>query len=421
MNLLKESLKRLIEEELCDIISDLEYSMKVGNLNKENFADVLLLLSILYSSELVIMKGKEKFIYKTINTILKSYKKDIEEGNHEYFTLYGFHSGIGAIVYSLNILGKKYTGLESFVSYFNEMLINMIEQYLNYVKKDKENIKFAHYDTIAGASGYLYNIIKLFPNDYEDLKENLVEYLIELSEDIYYKNEKIIGYHIKCENQHLATERKNNPDGHINFGLAHGIIGPLVALSEAKKCGYEFKNLEKSIHKLKKLYETFEKNNYTLKYPTHLSYNSFKNNIFLEKEYSFNSSWCYGNLGIIRALMIVNLNLYDKYKYEYYKNCIINIFNSCPEDYNLISSCLCHGYASVVSIQLSVFLETGDYNTLGNINRNVDILISTYKEEMKIREGLRYDMSLIEGRIGIILTLLSLLTSNLSFKDIIFI
>lgn len=421
MTLLKDSLKRIIEEELLNIIYDLEYSMKVDNLNKENFADVLLFLSILHSSELIIMSNKEEFIYETINIILQTYKKDIEESNYEYFNLYGFHSGIGSIVYSLNILGKKYTGLESLISYFNEMLIKMIEQYLNYIKKYKDNIKFSHYDAIAGASGYLYNIIKLFPEDCESLKENLIAYLVELSEDIYYKNEKIIGYHIKCENQYLDVEKRNNPDGHINFGLSHGIIGPLVALSEAYKDGYKFKNLEVAIHKLKKLYEKFEKKDYILKYPTQLSYNSFKNNTLLDEEYSFNSSWCYGNLGIIRALMIVSLNLGDKYKYEYYKNAIINIFNIPYEEYNLISSCLCHGYASVVSIQLSVFLETGDYNILENINRNVGILISTYKEEMKAREDLRNDMSLIEGRIGIILTLLSLLTSNLYFKDIILI
>jgi lanthionine synthetase C-like protein len=418
---LESYLKKEIENEICKAILDLKFLKDSENLKRENYDDILLFLSIMYNYEINIIKDNDDFIHNLISTILQSYKKELEENNYEKFFLCGWHSGIGSLVYSLNILGRKHKGLESFTKYINDIFISMVESYSEYVKKEKEKLKFSHYDAIVGISGYLYNIIKLFPNDYQNLKGVLTSYLVELSEDIDYKNSKIIGYHIKCENQYLASEREFKKDGHINFGLAHGIVGPLVALTKVKSRGDNIPDLDNAIYKLKKLYEEFEKKDTVLKYPTQLSYNSYLNNIFLEEEYSFNASWCYGNLGIVRVLMIVSLNLQDKDKYEYYKNGLIDILNQRIESYNFNSSCLCHGYASAVTIQLSAFFESRDFNILESLEKNVVALIGRYRQELLERKDLRYDFSLIDGRGGIIATLLALLVSDISFKDIILI
>ena len=159
---LESYLKKEIENEICKAILDLKFLKDSENLKRENYDDILLFLSIMYNYEINIIKDNDDFIHNLISTILQSYKKELEENNYEKFFLCGWHSGIGSLVYSLNILGRKHKGLESFTKYINDIFISMVESYSEYVKKEKEKLKFSHYDAIVGISGYLYNIIKLF-------------------------------------------------------------------------------------------------------------------------------------------------------------------------------------------------------------------------------------------------------------------
>ena len=87
---------------------------------------------------------------------------------------------------------------------------------------------------------------------------DLIRFLIYLSGDYSYWGKQILRYHIRRRQQFLAIERKTMKQGHINFGMAHGVAGPLVALAKAKRQGIQEMYLEEAIWKLFGLYEEWE-------------------------------------------------------------------------------------------------------------------------------------------------------------------
>lgn len=69
-------------------------------------------------------------------------------------------------------------------------------------------------------------------------------------------------------------------DGYFNFGLAHGIVGSLIALSEAFSKKILISDLQNSINVLRDSYKKFEKNiNEILIWPT-----KFSKEVFLKKK-----------------------------------------------------------------------------------------------------------------------------------------
>ena len=98
----------------------------------------------------------------------------------------------------------------------------------------------------------------------------------------------------------LADEKVKYPKGCINFGLAHGIIAPLIALAKAKKYGYNVKGINATISGLRQLYEKYSiRDMNILKYPTMLSVEDYFSNTVSKDSITYNAGWCYGNAGIV--------------------------------------------------------------------------------------------------------------------------
>ncbi len=139
--------------------------------------------------------------------------------------------------------------------------------------------------------------------------------------------------------------------------------------------------------------------------------------------YTFNAGWCYGNIGIVRGLMKVANFMSFKDKYQYYKEELLKIINQPIEKYNLEVPTLCHGYASVIAIQVSAYKETEDKRFLDTLKRNVLKLIEEHKKTSILEENLGYnnDFSLLDGLGGVTLTLIDTLSFNLTFAKILMI
>ncbi len=243
---------------------------------------------------------------------------------------------------------------------------------------------------------------------------NICEYLSILSEEKDYGNERIIGYHIEGENQFLEIERETQPNGHLNFGVAHGIISPIFTLAEVYK-KHNKKELMCVINKLLNLYEEVENKDKVVSYPMQLKYEDYIRKEYLGRKVS---SWCYGNIGIVRALMIIYKNLENLNKYNKYKEELVRIVNQSCEKYALECSYLCHGYAGIIAIQIQSYVETRDARFLYTLDRNINKLISLEKEGFLGSNSYKEDVSLLEGKAGVILTLLSIFSENVVFSDL---
>ena len=297
---------------------------------------------------------------------------------------------------------------------YNKYLVELSEQAIS-IALDKvkgREVVFSHYDLITGCAGFLKYLININSKNIK-LIFDICEYLSALSEEKEYKNKKITGYHIKRENQFLEIERKTQLNGHINFGVAHGIVSPIVSLTEVYK-KYNKQELKGVINKLLSLYEEVENKCEVISYPMQLKYEDFIKKEYLGREIS---SWCYGNIGIVRALMIIYKNINDDSKYTKYKEELISIVNQPYEKYALECSYLCHGLSGVLAIQIQAYTETKDVRFLYTLDRNINKLITLEEEGFLGVNEYKEDVSLLEGRAGVILTLLSVFSGKIIFKD----
>ena len=236
----------------------------------------------------------------------------------------------------------------------------------------------------------------------------------QIVQDYIYQGKEILRYHIRRKQQWLKWERSHMKRGHINFGTAHGIIGPLVALSKARKLNILEENQNYAIEKLIGLYENFcVEENGILRYPRRLAIEDYIKG--RKTDLTENSGWCYGNLSIIRALMKVAWYSGNKEKYQYYLDKFVAIIEQPIEAYRLNSPIVCHGYGSVVSLQIYAFLESGDGRCLANLERNLEVLLNEHQIKMVRDTEYKMDLSLLEGSAGTVLSMQNCITRNLTY------
>lgn len=394
-----------------------EYNNKL--LDPRYYIDVLLL------SSSAIKFGANKNLWEKIGyDICKYIKQQLE--TYGILNNIGMFSGFGYCCYAVNEYSKTTGNLQNFSNTLNTQLCNLLEEKTNI--KETKNLKVNDYDCISGVSGVVYYYL----NTLDKINESVIKgikYLLFLAEDHTYNNINLINFHITYENQ-FDKEKLKFPQGNINFGLSHGIMGPLIALSKAYEKGINLKGLEKSIIKLFQLYEDYKIycNNVPF-WPSRLPLNEFINKDHQLKYYHPISSWCYGNISIARGMQIVaNIMNWNEKEDLYYKD-LIKIINY---KHYFESPSLCHGFSSLLSIRMAIYKEKKEPSLLKKLDKNVEQIINISIENTKnFRrdkkglekhiEGVIDDLSILNGSIGIVLSLLCLLNIDNNYENLLMI
>jgi len=390
-----------------------EYEKIWKNLKKETEKEMSMEQAITYLKLCSEAYGRDisPFSVSVCNEILQyclgKIKKEIEL--KKTGAVAGMYCGIGLLAHSIKILCDKGCKLDGFNEFCNKVLSQMYTRFCENALTDP--VKISDYDMLYGVSGVLYHLLDINSLEKDATILELMKYLVKLSSDKNYKGHKLLYYHIERDQQYLQIEKEDQPDGHLNLGLAHGILGPLIALAKAKMLHYEVEGLDEAIHKLFEIYRKFEKEeNGILKYPMQLVVH---NGYCPEKSrYSIHSGWCYGNAGTVRGLMKVAFYLGEEREYQYYKQALLKIIDQDLDDYELQVPFLCHGYASVVEIQISAYKETGDVAFVKNLERNVRKLLEEHCKYLKEDDEYAKDWTLLEGQGGVILTLLDAISMD---------
>lgn len=330
----------------------------------------------------------------------------------------GMFTGIGKMTFCLEQLSTATGGLYNYVTYFQRVLIKWI--YTMIENLDVHNVFLFDYDCIYGAAGLL-NYLLDQPLSYqnEDLIDRLTTYLIEISE---YRDDGLPWCHIRGENQLLRNEREVQVYGHLNFGLAHGMIGPCIALAkfqQKNRTSRISKEAKKAVIRIESFYRKYyNRRNDVLIFPTQLPLGEYNKYIVIPENWSPNSGWCYGNAGILRGLMKVNKYIKNERAYEYYKNELIKLIDQSYELYNLPLPIICHGCASIIAIQMSAYYESNDSALLDNIERNVK---KTILRQLEYESYYGKDYSFLDGKTGVLLSLLYCINKDLNFPRLLMI
>lgn len=427
---LSDNTKIKIEKFLENIYSYIEFQYDKEILNPIYYRDILLLIGETFP----LLKNKEKW-EKIGYDMCKAIKQDLEK----YSVVENDIGMIGSFGYTCFVVSqysKKTGNLKRFSNSLNKLLLDFMVNKSETFKEDSQTT-MSKYDVISGLSGSLYYLLD-FPWNEEEMKEleNVISYLVSLTKYYDYKGNSVIKFHITRENQFRDDEKERFIDGNLNFGISHGMMGPLIALSKAFSLGYKVDGLKESIVELTELYERFKvyKDNIAL-WPSQLPFEQYLIGKCEERHCHLASSWCYGNISIARGLQKVAKNMNWAEKEKLYKNDLINIINQPSENYNLYSPALCHGYSSILAIRTSSYKNDRDYRYINNIEENIDIIIKRFEENNKYIEenkevledkdnyieGYIEDLSLLSGSLGIALVLLSIISEEVEYSKLLLI
>lgn len=429
INLSKEvenNVKEFIERVLCYIEDQYDNEM----LNPLYYEGILLIIAEGFE----ILHNKQKW-EKIGYDICKAIKHDLES----YGVMENKSSmicGYGLKCFSVSQYSNKTGNLKKFSESLNKLLLGFAcEQADNYLENKTETCA-THYDTIVGLSGTLYYLLDFnWSNEEMWSIKKIISYLVSLAKAKDHNGTAIINFYITSENQATDEAKIDYPNGNINFGLSHGMIGPLIALSKAYKLGIVVDDLKESIETIANIYEKYKcvKDGIPL-WPAQLPLEEYLEGT-CDKSLHISSSWCYGNISIAMGLKKVAQNMgWISYNNLYEKD-LIRIINQPIEKFMLCSPALCHGYSSILAIRTYEYKKIRKPECLVNIEENIKKILSVIEynnvyvkehpevcEDKKFHiEGLYGDLSILDGVLGIALVLMGTLLDNMKYGSMLLI
>ena len=395
-----------IFDSICTEVKSKLYTINCENINSidENIKVLFFLTQLMRSEILRNCELSENEIDCLIKKILNNLKEMKKKINPNPISL--MNSDLGCLAFCIKEINKNTGCFERLLEQLNSELIG---QSLKRIKMFKKGFtKDYYYDCLSGIAGVLSYFI-VTKAEKSTLSE-MTNYLISLTDNITISNQEIIGFYSNGSLIH----KKN---GYLDFGMAHGMAGVLMALSKAYAYGLRSERLLNAIQRIIFLIEEYSRRSKgVLQFPRRLSYKDYGESVC--NNYTVNSGWCYGNLGIVTALVNTMINIKDYNGYEKYKKECALILQQPIENYNLSSPILCHGYGSVISMQTYLYRKTDDAIFLEGIVRNLEKEADSYFLEKENNENFEKDFSLLQGSAGSLLSMVNSMTMDLSYGQI---
>ena len=403
------------EDVINEIITYIDNQHKSGILSANFFHSTLLFVAEFLPQ----MKNQNPWVDLGYR-ICRSFKQNMESyGYNHQIDMFG---GMGYQCFSVNLFSQEANILQSFSRSMNKMLFIAVNDKLKQIENDATHD--SDYDIISGISGVLYYLLDCeYAREEEMVLRRCIQYLLMLTEEGEFCGKSMIRFHVLQPNQNPNFDQEDFKNGSINFGLAHGMIGPLIALAKAYAKGFVVEGLMEGIEKLYHLYEIYQSlNEANVPYwPGRITVEEYWERACKPEHLHRPCSWCYGNIGILRGLQKVAGYMNWPEREREYIEAMKRFLAQDSKEYGLFSPSLCHGFSSVVAIQNCAYSAYGDPKLLTNLERNVWELVTEYRKHnekevslMDIRdetiwvEGYLKDLSFLTGSIGVAATLLSL-------------
>ena len=276
---------------------------------------------------------------------------------HASFHQFAIFSGISHVAYVARCLAQRVSGLEHFVHSIDQILVENISQFLKTMPTDDIDT-LGTYEVIRGMSGPLRYLLDFSDELTNTIKKELISALIRRSKPKLIAGHKIIGWHYYPSKAESAFMVEKAPNGVINYGLSHGMAGPLVVLSLAYKDGIRVDGLEEAIDGI---LSEYLKGVYYIKdiayWPNRIKLEQYIGQESIERE-ARQMSWCYGSVGILRSLYLAGVYTaraeIKKFAYEH----LVRIASMKIDDYMLELPIVCHGFAGTAAIFDLMYRDT---------------------------------------------------------------
>ncbi|PRY18629.1 lanthionine synthetase C family protein [Pseudosporangium ferrugineum] len=198
---------------------------------------------------------------------------------------------------------------------------------------------YAEYDLIRGLTGLGVVLRRLGDHD---LLRHVLDYFVRLTEPVH----DLPGWW--CHNSpHHAQPAPGG--GHANFGMAHGITGPLALLSLALLDGTTVAGHTTAIERICRWLDTWQRHTHGITWwPQTLTRPELHASTPTQQG-PLRPSWCYGTPGIVRAQQLAAHALGDRDRQHRSETAFTTCITDPTQTVQLIDRGLCHGTAGLLA------------------------------------------------------------------------
>ncbi|WP_324783412.1 lanthionine synthetase C family protein [Streptomyces sp. H51] len=254
---------------------------------------------------------------------------------------FGLYEGVPAVAYVLTFTDTPST----------ERLLSVLDGHVRRITTSRlegararlesgQTTKSAEFDLIGGLAGL--GVYHLRRGNAAEL-QGILSYLVQLSEPITVCGQTLPGWWSVSE---AGTAWP--ADGHGNFGLAHGITGPLALLATSVLCGYTVAGQERAITRICQWLDDWRTGNRrSAHWPEWIDLQEQRRGS-TARTGPRRPSWCYGTPGIARALQLAGRALGDTTLQERAEQALAGCLLDPQQLALLTDASLCHGWAGLV-------------------------------------------------------------------------
>ncbi|MGW6412844.1 lanthionine synthetase C family protein [Streptomyces vinaceus] len=226
---------------------------------------------------------------------------------------------------------------------------------------------FAEYDLLHGLTGIGVHLLRHTPGD--DALAAVLSYLVALTRPLTVDGERLPGWWCAHDPHRLYT-----PGGHANFGMGHGITGPLAFLAQALRRGAVVEGQSEAVHAITAWLDQWQQ---------HGDRGPWWPETITRKEAADGRphatgpgrpAWCYGTPGITRALQLTAIATADTGRQHAAESALAACLADERQLAQLTDANLCHGTAGLFQTTWRVAQDAGMPLLSAAVHRLADTL-----------------------------------------------
>jgi lantibiotic biosynthesis protein len=201
----------------------------------------------------------------------------------------------------------------------------------------------AEYDLINGLSGMGAHLLVRAPGS--TAFERVLSYLVRLTEPLRIDGHLLPGWWTGHD-PHFSHSA-GYPRGHGNFGMAHGVAGPLALLSLALSHGHTVGGHREAIDRICTWLDIWRQHRETGPWwPQWITDHERRTGRLIQRGPG-RPSWCYGTPGIARAQQLAGLATGDRSRTQMAEDAMAGCLSDPGQLDRIVDVSLCHGWAGL--------------------------------------------------------------------------
>ncbi|MFF4508986.1 lanthionine synthetase C family protein [Streptomyces sp. NPDC001401] len=254
---------------------------------------------------------------------------------------------------------------------------------------------FREYDLLHGLTGIGTHLLQHAPGN--DALGRVLTYLVRLTQPLQIDGETLPGWWVFHDPE--GKQDDAFPGGHGNFGIAHGIAGPLALLAQARRRGITVDGQDEALHAINMWLDIWRQHAGSGPWwPQWITRDQLRTGRPGGLG-PLRPSWCYGTPGLARAQQLAAIAVMDTARQQMAERALACCLSDPAQLSQITDTSLCHGWAGLFQTAWRAARDACS----AEISAHVPALADRLIERGRARPG--EDTGLLEGTTGLALAL----------------